>query len=150
MLISCERLRALMPEFYSPVSSLHHYLHMAQGNYKSYLRAKQVRIKKYFYVLRPIFACMWIETEKTAPPMEFEKLLDSQSINRNLSNEIQKLLNRKRVGAELGIGDRIKIIDDFLIEKLSYFEEYSRKLKIRRNFNVKLLDSLFREQVSKE
>lgn len=144
---SCaQRLRALMPDFYSSVSSLHHYLHMAQRNYKSYFCGKKVKIKKYFYVLRPIFACMWIEVEKTVPPMEFEKLLNSQKMGRKLSDEVRKLLKRKREGAELGIEDRIKVIDDFLVEKLSYFEDYSRKLKVKRHFDVRLLDDLFREQ----
>jgi len=33
-----QQLRRLIPQFYSPVSSMHHYLSMAKGNYKAYLR----------------------------------------------------------------------------------------------------------------
>lgn len=42
------RLRELIPEYYSPVASYHHYLHMAQGNLRDYLRGDVVWVKKYF------------------------------------------------------------------------------------------------------
>jgi len=32
------------------------YWHMAEGNYREYLRGDEVWIKKYFYVLRPVLA----------------------------------------------------------------------------------------------
>ena len=54
-------LRKAAGEYFSPISSIYHYLHMATGNNREYLQGSQVKIKKYFYVLRPLFACMWIE-----------------------------------------------------------------------------------------
>jgi predicted nucleotidyltransferase len=48
-----EQLRQLVPTYYSPTASFYHYLHMAQGNFRDYLRGEMVWIKKYFYVLRP-------------------------------------------------------------------------------------------------
>jgi len=47
------KMRALMGEYYSPIASIYHYLHMAQRNYREYLKGEAVRLKKYFYVLRP-------------------------------------------------------------------------------------------------
>ena len=38
-----ERLRDLMPIFYSPISCLYHYLHMAKGNYRNYLKGDKVK-----------------------------------------------------------------------------------------------------------
>jgi uncharacterized protein len=49
-------LRALLPEFCSPKSAFYHYLHMARGNIREYLRGDTVWRKKYFYVLRPLLA----------------------------------------------------------------------------------------------
>lgn len=95
-----QKLRGLIPKFYSPVSYLHHYLNMAKGNYKAYLTNEKVKMKKYFYVLRPIFACMWIEKHKTIPPMEFKKLFRAQKLHPKLTNLIQQLLDRKRLSAE--------------------------------------------------
>ena len=142
-----QRLRSLMPEFYSPVSSLHHYLHMAYGNYKAYLNKQKVRIKKYFYVLRPIFACMWIEAYHTMPPMEFQRLLDTLKLNEELRIEIYKLLDRKRSGAELDQENKILIVDKFLRNKIQYFENYAKNLKSKKHPDIKILDKLFTEVV---
>lgn len=140
-----KKLRKLIPKFYSPISNLHHYLSMARGNYKAYLTGKRIKIKKYFYVLRPIFACMWIEKRKTIPPMEFEKLFYAQKLDKKIVSEIQKLLKKKRSGVELDLEDRIEVINDFLEEKIKYFEDYVKKIGSRQRPKDGLLDKLFRD-----
>jgi len=111
----------LAKEYFSSISSVYHYLHMAHGNYRDFLQRSEVKIKKYFYVLRPILACMWIEKHKKSPPMEFEKLL-TQIENKALLDVINELLARKKAGIELGVEKRIDIINDFLETQLNYFE----------------------------
>lgn len=144
-----QKLRDLMPQFYSPISCLHHYLNMAKGNYKVYLTSEKVKIKKYFYVLRPVLACIWIENYKTMPPMEFEKLLMEQMIDKNVINEVRKLLVRKRSGEELDLEDRIEIIHNFLEEKLKYFKNYVKRMDSRKRLKEDLLNKLFRETLKK-
>lgn len=145
-----KKLRKLIPQFYSSISNLHHYLSMARGNYKAYLTNKNVKIKKYFYVLRPVFACMWIKKRKTAPPMEFEKLFYDQKLDKKLVSEIQKLLKRKRSGEELDVEERIKIINSFLEEKIKYFENYVKNLKSRRYVGISPLNKLFRDTLREQ
>lgn len=142
-----KKLRELTPKFYSSVSSMHHYLSMARGNYKAYLMDQKVKIKKYFYVLRPVFACMWIKKHKTMPPMEFEKLFTGQKLDKKVSNKVQKLLEKKRSGDELDQGDRVEIINDFLEEKIKHFENYANKLGSRQHLKNDLLDKLFRDTI---
>lgn len=152
------KLKNLMPKFYSPVSCLHHYLNMAKGNYRAYFTGPKIKLKKYFYVLRPIFACMWIEQYKTMPPMEFEKIFHAQILDTKLTQEIKKLLERKKSGEELKIENRIKIINNFLEEKISYFEDYIKTLRIKkiardnllRSNKLVLLDNLFRETLGNQ
>ena len=55
-----ERLRAEGRRCFQPKASLFHYLHMARGNYREFLRRDRVRLKKYLYVLRPLLAWLWI------------------------------------------------------------------------------------------
>jgi predicted nucleotidyltransferase len=107
--------------YFSPISSVYHYMHMASGNYRHYLQTDEVKIKKYFYVLRPIMACMWIENFKESPPMEFEKLL-TQIIDGELLDKINELLIKKKSGIELGLEPKIEIINNFIKEKLQHFE----------------------------
>ena len=47
-----DRFRKIMGEYFSTKKSLYHYISMAEGNYREYLKTEMVRAKKYFYVLR--------------------------------------------------------------------------------------------------
>ncbi|GAH32291.1 unnamed protein product, partial [marine sediment metagenome] len=118
-----EQIRRIIPDYYSPRSCFFHYLHMAKRNHKEYLKGRHVWLKKYFYVLRPVLACMWIERGYGDVPMEFEKLTDRLvAIGSNLDAEILKLVYRKRRGDELDRGDAIPEISEFLdfhIDRLS-------------------------------
>jgi predicted nucleotidyltransferase len=132
----------LSKAYFSPVSSVYHYLHMANGNYRQYLQAGEIKIKKYFYVLRPIMACMWIEKKKEPPPMEFEKLL-TQIEEKDLLDQITELLNKKRSGIELKIEPQIKIINDFIEEALRHFEKSASTFDPRKKSKQGLLEEGF-------
>src|SRR5207248_1183236 len=87
-----EQIRELSPLTFSPRSSMYHYLHMAKGNFREYLQGEYVKIKKYFYVLRPILACQWIEARGSMPPMEFEDLVEQMLPESKLKQEVYTLL----------------------------------------------------------
>lgn len=55
------KLHMLLSQYYSPKACMYHYLHMAKVNFREYLKGEEVWTKKYFYVLRPVLACLWIE-----------------------------------------------------------------------------------------
>lgn len=139
------RIRDLASEFFSPRSCLHHYLHMAEGNYREYLRGTEVKTKKYFYVLRPILACMWIEDRNTTPPMEFERLVEAQGLDKPLASEIDCLLRGKKAGEEMDTGPRIAVINEFVEASLARFESSVKHIASAVTPDTGVLNSLFRE-----
>lgn len=142
-----EKMRELLPEFYSPVSCLYHYLHMAQGNFREYLKGEKVWIKKYFYVLRPILACKWIESDLGPVPMEFNVLANKILDSKELKKEIENLLKRKKNGAELSWGKKIPVIDDFIKKEIERLE--SEKFKKRKHkLKIEKLNELFRSSLT--
>ncbi len=70
------KMRELASVYYSPSACLYHYLHMARGNFREYLKGEEVWVKKYFYVLRPILAMNWIEKELGVVPTDFNVLVE--------------------------------------------------------------------------
>jgi predicted nucleotidyltransferase len=112
------KLRELMPTFYSPRNCFYHYLHMAEGNFREYLRGEIVRVKKYFYVLRPLLGCRWIEAGLGPVPMEFGVLIEKVAPTEILKNEIYSLIKRKQSGQELDLEPRIPTIGDFIESEL--------------------------------
>ncbi len=117
-----DRIRKIVPEFYSPKASLYHYLHMAQGNFREYLRGDIVWVKKYFYVLRPLLAIRWIESKSEVVPMEFETLVEHSVDSPELKGAIENLLERKKQGQELDREPRIEIISEFVERELQRLE----------------------------
>ena len=108
------KIRALMPDYFSPVASRHHYLNMAANTVKAHLLGETVCLKKYFYALRPMLACLWIERGMGVVPMEFSKLLRVIADNAPLVRAIENLQEQKRAGCELDNAPKIKIISEFL------------------------------------
>ncbi|MFC4778190.1 nucleotidyltransferase domain-containing protein [Paenibacillus sp. GCM10023252] len=142
---AAEQIRAISTSTFSPRSCMYHYLHMAKGNYREYLQGERVKIKKYFYVLRPILACGWIERYGTMPPIAFHELLDAMVPDSSeLRPVILELLARKLAGDELDYEPRIHPINDYLEERLSYYEREASRMLTAEGTPDDQLDELFR------
>ncbi len=107
------RMRSLLPQVYSCIKGLNHYRSMAKTNYRGYLKAEVVPLKKYFYVLRPLLAARWLEKYKTAAPIEFAKLLHLIEEDSRLLSDIHDLLTQKRSAPELGLAAPVASINAF-------------------------------------
>ena len=108
-------LRALAPSCINTLALCYHYSHMARGNAREYLFGNQVRLKKYFYVLRPLLAIRYLEQGRGIPPVEFERLVRSVAPP-ELRTAIDGLLRLKRSTSELGVGEPIAEIGRFVAE----------------------------------
>lgn len=111
-------LKDLATRSWNPEATVYHYLNMAKSNYREYLQGDTVRTKKYFYVIRPVLAVMWIKYRHTFPPPSFPTLVEDlfgyDPRTRQLKETIQHLRNRKMTGEELAEGPRIDLINEFL------------------------------------
>lgn len=90
-----------------------HYSYMARSNAREYLLKDQVRLKKYFYVLRPLLAIRYIETHDRPPPIEFQNLVDAVAPD-PIKPAIANLLEMKKRSSELGLGPPIAEINEFI------------------------------------
>ncbi|MEO5886389.1 MAG: nucleotidyltransferase domain-containing protein [Anaerolineales bacterium] len=141
---TAEKMRQLMPVYYSPIACAHHYLHMAQGNYREYLNGEQVWLKKYFYVLRPLLAIKWIESGFGPIPTEFGILVNRIIEDFKLKAEIEQLVNLKHQGNELAKGPRVKMISDFIDNELSRLESIGINFDSKSN-PIEPLNDIFRD-----
>ncbi len=112
-----EQLQPIMGNYFSCKSGLYHYLSMAEGNYRDYLKGDVVRAKKYFYVLRPILACKWILSNKTTPPMLFRELMEAQ-LEDSLKPAVLHLLDLKMNAPEIKEIPRVDEINLYLDESI--------------------------------
>lgn len=144
------QLRHLNDEFFSPKAGICHYLNMAEGNFRNYLKNEQVPLKKYFYVLRPILCCLHIEKLQSPPPMHFVELMAEfkNDLGPKINAPIKELLNKKMRSEEISLGPRIDILNKFIEQRLAYFENLNNSLKpAPREYDK--LDRFFRNTLSR-
>ena len=106
---------------------IYHYISMAKGNYRDYLKEEMVKAKKYFYVLRPILACRWILDCGTPPPMEFSKLMDKE-LPIELKGEVERLLDIKINVPELKKIPKISVLNKYLEQSIMELKEVAKSV----------------------
>ncbi len=134
--------RELLSEVYSVEKGVYHYRSMAKTNYREYLRAEQVPLKKYFYALRPLLAVKWLDKYGSAAPIEFDGLLTLVADSSELIQAIEALLGKKKASDELELGPRIPLINDFIEAELERLEPFKGLEAVKMN-SVALLNELF-------
>jgi hypothetical protein len=136
--------RQLLPEIYSCSSGVHHYRNMAKNNFRGYLKADLVPLKKYFYVLRPLLSVRWLVQHGTPAPIEFGKLLPLIQEEHTLLADINALLQRKRTALEMGMAPPVASIDTFIERELDRLESIESAPRQHEGATHKL-DSVFRD-----
>lgn len=116
------KLRAL---FAQPVSSpelIRHYLGLARRQWASIFGSRQsVRLKKYFYVIRPALALAWLRDRPgQTPPMTLPLLLEGADLPETVARHVLALRDLKSRADEAAEGQRIPDLDDWIDLQFSW------------------------------
>lgn len=139
------RVNSVSDRFFSAERARWHYRSMAHKNFRQYLQSDEVRLKKYFYVLRPLLAVRWIEAGKGAPPMRFDQLLEGTVQEGPLLRDIANLLAAKQRAGEAQFGPRRPVLHAFIEAELARTEAVLATTP--NNRDDALLDALLFETV---
>lgn len=126
--------------------ALYHYYGTANKNYHTYLLDDMVKYKKYFYVLRPILACKWIEEEKCPPPVSFDELCHTM-LEDDMKAAVTDLLAKKIKMSESDKGPKLEKINQYIEKKLEYYQAFAQFMQDDRNPDWEPLERAFREIV---
>ncbi len=137
-------MKALMPTYFSPRAEMHHYLSMAKGVFESELSGEMVKLKRYFYALRPILAAKWIADMRSVPPMEFKSL--RVLMPERISTLVDELLLIKVKVDESFMTEKESEINAFIGECILYCEARVPQDRTRDN-NVEL-NKLFKRSLA--
>lgn len=142
-----ETVRSLVPRVYTYQKGIYHYRSMAKTNYLQYLKGKtSVKLKKYFYILRPILAVRWILSTESPPPMEFRDLLPLIYDKEEVLKEVDAMLEKKAITSEMGFSEPIPILDAFIVEELTRLDQL--ELGTGNNLSqIELLNDVFRSTI---
>ncbi len=142
-----DALRALAGGYFQPKRVMHHYLGIATGMLEKEFREAEVKIKKYFYVLRPVLSASWIAEKGTSPPVDFYELLPLIQSKEPVYQAIMDLLKQKEMALEGEKVQRVALLDDFVAAEMERCETIARTLEKRQvewdainDFYRKILD----------
>ncbi|EHQ26381.1 nucleotidyltransferase domain-containing protein [Mucilaginibacter paludis] len=138
-------LHKLMPEYFSLRSGANHYLSMAYNTLRDDLQTEEVKLKRYFYSLRPALACLWIIEKQTVPPMEFEPLR-GMITNTEVQNAIDELLEKKKDAVEKAMIAPVTILNQWLSDTLDWCKERISELPSEKKYPDEL-NKLFRKYI---
>lgn len=138
--------RSVMFKYFSTRRGLYHYLSMANGNYREYLKGEMVKAKKYFYVLRPILACRWIIDHGTPPPMLFSELVKSE-LDSAVSKDVVRLLDLKMNSPETKIIPRVESLNKYLENSIEEVQTRIRQMPEDTHHDWEELNQIFLSQL---
>jgi predicted nucleotidyltransferase len=136
-------LHELMSTYFSARPMMHHYLSMAKNVLANDLSGDEVRLKKYFYALRPLLASRWIADKREVPPMEFGKL--RTLLDAELSPVVDELLSKKAQVNEKFTISPITELHQWIIDQIEYCESHVPDQ--RASVDSKMLNDLFRKSI---
>jgi len=140
-----KNLKALMPVYFSLRKGMHHYLGMAK-NACTELQGSEIKIKKYFYCLRPLLAALWIVDKQELPPMEFA-LLRTQIRDKDWQSAIDELLIIKAQATEKTTIQPVPVLNEFIEEQMEFCEQHIPSTH-KENIDIEPLNIIFRNYIS--
>jgi predicted nucleotidyltransferase len=128
-----EAMRQLFARPLNRDALVRHYFGLAWKQFGRHIGTRtNVNLKKYFYVVRPAVALLWLETRaEETPPMSLPALLDGVAIPADVAAAIVSLRERKSTTSEFGEGPRIEALDRFCVARMDWARERLSKSALR-------------------
>lgn len=108
-------LAPLAREWRSAYADVHHYHGLLATQRGRFIEGRDlVKLKKYFYVIRPAIALQWVREKGGAPPMDLPSLIAGVDLPRETLDALEALRAAKRESSEMGEGARIPALDGYI------------------------------------
>ncbi len=133
--------------YFSRKASMYHYYGTAVSNYKkNFGEATLVKYKKYFYVIRPLLACKWIEERSCPPPVLFDTLVETV-LEEEMRPVVRDLISKKMKMEEGDKAPRIQEIDLYIEKLIAYYKDLLDHMESDLNRDWKAIDKEFQDMI---
>jgi len=145
-----EALRRLFARPLGRDALIRHYYGLAVKQFARHIRGRaEVNLKRYFYVVRPAVALLWLELRPgDTPPMSLPALLDGIALPDDVAAAIVDLHRRKSAVSEFGSGRRVAALDRFCEGRMAWASAHLPSSPMRIDPAMKrTAESLFRASI---
>jgi len=143
-----QTLKNLAADFFNPIPVSYHYLSLARKTLGEITAHDEAKIKKYFYVLRPIANLNYIHQFRKMPFMEYEKTLEAAAPPPGILAAIGELKERKMHLLEHDKIPTHELLIDYFISEIDRFEGLLKEMKHAKNTDYSSIDEAFRAIIS--
>ncbi len=127
---------------------IHHYINIGMRQIdQSWRTSDKVKIKKYFYMIRPAMALMWLEQNagKCNVPMNIQELMLELNLPSVIKSIVVDLIDKKFECEEKLEISRIQELDKFIMSEYEHSKKRVLALPKIDNLPVDKANSFFRE-----
>ena len=117
-----ERAKRLIPDYFNPRKAIHHYLSMGRNTAAANFNGRRIKIKKLFYILRPLFACHWVQQKQAMPPTLFQTMLDAKLVSSGVLDVVQAIQERKAEAKEAHVIEAPENVYNWIEQSIRHFE----------------------------
>jgi predicted nucleotidyltransferase len=139
------KLQNLAAEFFNPISISYHYLNLARKMFKEIDGADTAKVKKYFYILRPIANLNFIWQYRKMPYMEYDRTLAEIELNSEIKNAIEDLKNLKMSSREHDLIPKYKPLTGYFTDEIEKFDNCLKDMRHTKNKNYNIIDDAFQK-----
>ncbi len=122
-----QEMRCMFERHADRAALLHHYHNLARTQWKRAIEGRsEIKLKKYFYVIRPLLSLIWLREKNSIPPMNIQELMQGVKLNEDVVSAIHDLHEIKCLSKESASGKHIQRIDDwvkFVLENSSIVDK---------------------------
>ncbi len=140
-----ENLMPLVKQYFNPRHTANHYLGICQNSLKAGIVGDEFKLKKYFYVLRPLLAAKWVVDKRTVPPMEFAPMLENVE-DTDFLKAVHQLMEVKKDASEGAVVSRVPVIDAYVEKELARCQEVVSTIPVVEKDSTDL-DAYFRKTI---
>ena len=136
----------LFNKYLRETALVYHYLSMASKDMETLRKNREIKLKKYFYMLRSLLASKWVMLYHEKPPILLKRLLTLVK-DETFHREVNKLLEIKKAGDEGTKTVGNEIINEFIFDTKKEVEEMVKEIPNSKNTDLKFLDKFFLDKV---
>lgn len=143
--------KKLANKYWDIKSLTYSYIRLAIRNYKAYiLDKKEIKFKKYLYIIRTIAACICIEKTGKLPAITIDDLIPFiEEDNKYVAGVLSYIVKAKQNGEELMDGSVDKKLNKWIEQKIKYYEQLASNIENTKT-DYKAMDEFLYKIVSKE
>ena len=132
------KIKEAIHTMFSVKACFYHYLKMASGNFQEVLQQKNTSVKQYINVVRPLLICLWLEKNKTYPPLQFQTL--ANECKPYINEELDKLALLKKGQSET---PNFSILNTFIETEVDRLSTVARTILKHKDKGSTSLDEIF-------